>query len=258
MKEIRCKHFGNGSIYCYQLIDGRQIETTDTFLPFYTKEAVNKKTNKLITSDFGSRKQRWMIGVSVMSGCPVRCKFCATGKLKRFRNLTDDEIVNQVDEMINKNNDYNPLEACEFKINYTRMGEPFLNISAVINAIERIEKLYSGTHHYISTVGIIGADYSWIKENISLQISLHSFDENFRKWLIPYKHLETIENLGKIRTGSNLKTTINLSLVNKVDFNINSLRKYFPKEHFFIKLSPINYNELVEKNNIGEGVIKYV
>lgn len=33
-----------------------------------------------------------MIGVSVMSGCPVRCKFCATGNMKRWRNLSSQEI----------------------------------------------------------------------------------------------------------------------------------------------------------------------
>ncbi len=49
-----------------------------------------------------------MIGVSCMSGCPVGCKFCATEKLKKFRNLTAEEIVSQVKFILDKNPDYNP------------------------------------------------------------------------------------------------------------------------------------------------------
>jgi hypothetical protein len=50
----------------------------------------------------------------------------------------------------------------------------------------------------------------------------------------------SIEELGQIRTKSNLKTTINLTLVDESDFDADKLEKYFDKEHFFVKLSPIN------------------
>jgi 23S rRNA (adenine2503-C2)-methyltransferase len=196
-----------------------------------------------------------MIGVSVMSGCPVRCKFCATGQMKGFRNLTADEIVKQVEFMVKKDN-FNPSESKEFKINYTRMGEPFLNIDAVKTAMSRIDKMFPNTHHYVSTIGIKDADYSWIKDNITLQLSIHSFDDESRNWLIPYKNKSTIEELGKIRTKSNLKTTINLTLVNESDFDINGLKKNFDKDKFFIKISPINPNVISEKNGMGNGIIK--
>jgi pyruvate-formate lyase-activating enzyme len=81
-----------------------------------------------------------MVGVSTMSGCPVRCKFCATSKMKKYRNLTAQEIVDQVKFILNLNPDFNPNDSQEFKINYTRMGEPFLNIEAVKEAIIEIEK----------------------------------------------------------------------------------------------------------------------
>lgn len=138
------------------------------------------------------------------------------------------------------------------------MGEPFLNIEAVKEAIERISKVYPNTHHYISTIGIQGSDFSFIKDNVTLQISLHSFDEQKRNWLIPYPKKMSIEELGRIRTESNLKTTINLTLVDESDFNAELLQIYFDKKHFFIKLSPINPNNISEKNHLGEGVIEGV
>ena len=249
------KNFKNGVVYCLQLEDGMLVETTDTFLPFYTKDAIGRKQNSLDNSNLGNRSERWMIGVSTMSGCPVRCKFCATGNMKKYRNLTADEIVGQVFFAIKKAG-FNHESAKEFKINYTRMGEPFLNIEAVKEAIERISKVYPNTHHYISTIGIQGSDFSFIKDNITLQISLHSFDEQKRNWLIPYPSKMSIEELGRIRTESNLKTTINLTLVDESDFNAELLQKYFDKKHFFIKLSPINPNNISEKNHLGEGIIE--
>ena len=86
MKLKRLKRFSNGIVYAIETDDGFPIETTDTFLPFYTKNAIGRKQNTLTSTDLGDRHERWMVGVSVMSGCPVRCKFCATGKLKRWRN----------------------------------------------------------------------------------------------------------------------------------------------------------------------------
>ncbi len=258
LKEIRKREFANGVVYALKTEDDFPLEVTDTFLPFYTKDAIGKKQNILTSYELGDRKQRWMIGVSCMSGCPVRCKFCATGQLRKYRNLTCDEIVEQVKFIIEKNPDYNPKEAKEFKINYTRMGEPFLNIEEVKKAIFKINELYPNVHHYISTIGIKGSDFSWIKDNITLQISLHSLDEDKRNWLIPFYNKYTIEELGKIRTKSNLKTTLNLTLVDEKDFDLAKLEKYFDKNYFFVKLSPINENAVSENNHLGKGVIKGV
>jgi 23S rRNA (adenine2503-C2)-methyltransferase len=255
LKEITNKSFANGIVYALQTDDGYPIEVTDTFLPRYTKDAVGRKQNKLDNYNLGTRKDRWMIGVSCMSGCPCRCKFCATGQLKRYRPLTAEEIVAQVEFIISKNPDYKFGESYENKINYTRMGEPFLNIQEVKKAIEIIDSKYPNVHHFISTIGIINSDFSWIKDNITLQLSLHSLDENHRKYLIPHPQLMSIEALGKIRTASNLKTTLNMTLVNTDDFNIEKLQKFFDKDYFFVKLSPININAVSEKNNLGQGVI---
>lgn len=256
MKELRKREFSNGAVYCFELEDGMLVETTDTFLPYYTKECVNGN-NALQDSNLGSRAERWMVGVSTMSGCPVGCKFCATGQMKGWRNLTSYEIVNQVRLMLGRNHSkFLARNSQEFKINYTRMGEPFLNIEAVKYAIDEVSSFLPETHHYVSTVGIRGSDFSWITGNITLQISLHSLNEDRRHELIPINNLMSIEELGQIRTNSNLKTTVNLTLVDEADFDIEKLTKYFDPEFFFIKLSPINKNVISEANNMGDGIVK--
>lgn len=259
LKEITNKTFSNGAVYLLKTDDGYPLEVTDTFLPFYTKDAIGRKQNALDSYELGSRAERWMVGVSCMSGCPVRCKFCATAKLKKWRNLTAEEIVEQVKFILSKNPNSNIYEAKEFKINYTRMGEPFLNIDNVRKAIEMLDVAFPNKiHHYISTIGIKDADYSWIKDNITLQVSLHSLDETHRDWLIPYNKKVSIEELGQIRTQSNLKTTVNMTLINEADFDIEKIKKWFDPKYFFIKLSPINKNEVSEKNKCGEGVIEAI
>lgn len=258
LKECKHKKFANGIVYALTTEDGYPIEVTDTFLPYYTKDAIGNKQNALVDGNLGSRKERWMIGVSTMSGCPVGCKFCATGKLKKCRNLTAEEIVEQVFFVLfQRFNVCNPADSKEFKINYTRMGEPFLNLEEVRKAIAVIDKKLPKTrvHHYISTIGVKGADYSWIKDNITLQFSVHSFDEEYRNWLIPYKHKISLEEMGKVRTESGLKTTINLTLARPEDFDIEALKRYFDPKYFFIKISPINENDVSKENNMGAGVI---
>lgn len=250
------KHFTNGSVYLLHTEDGMPLETTDTFLPFYTKDAIGRKQNDLVDGIIGSRDERWMIGVSVASGCPVRCKFCATGNLKKFRNLTSEEMVAQVEFILAKNPGRDPINSQEFKINWTRMGDTFLNAEEVKKAIAIISEKYPNTHHYVSTIGVKDADYSWIKGNITLQVSLHSLDDARRNDLIPFKHKVTIEELGQIRTESNLKTTVNMTLVDEADFDIEKLKKFFDPKFFFIKLSPINKNCISESNGMGNGIIE--
>ena len=263
MKEIKKKEFANGVVYLLETDDGYPVEVTDTFLPYYTKDAVGENQNALQDYELGSRADRWMIGVSVMSGCPVGCKFCATGKLKRCRNLTADEIVDQVRFIVGSAVDGEgfpliPFMAKEFKINYTRMGEPFLNIDAVREAIKTINLLFPMTnvHHYISTMGIEGADYSWIPSNVTLQFSVHSFDEEYRNWLIPFKKKVKIEELGKVRTNSALKTTVNLTMARPEDWDVNEMKRIFDKDAFFVKVSPINENDVSIANDMGCGIIE--
>lgn len=247
MKIIKSKSFKNGKVYCLD-IDGFLIETTDTFLPYETIKC------KYDPSVIGSRLDRWMIGVSTMSGCPVGCKFCATGNMKKWRNLSYDEIINQVMFIISQNS-FDPNLSKEFKINYTRMGEPFFNLENVKNAITYISWIIPNTHHYVSTVGLKDSDFSFVEGNITLQLSLHSTDEQRRKDLIPIKNLMSIKELGQIRTKSNKKTTLNMSLLDIKDFDINVIKDNFDPDYFFIKLSPINENEYASNNGINKGVI---
>jgi 23S rRNA (adenine2503-C2)-methyltransferase len=69
--------------------------------------------------------ERTVICCSVMSGCPVGCTFCGTGK-KFIRNLSDKEIVLQVEHIIKEQN-IKTDKVKRFQIMFMSMGEPMLN-----------------------------------------------------------------------------------------------------------------------------------
>ena len=87
-------------------------------------------------------KKRMTACISSQIGCSLTCKFCATGKLDRLRNLNADEIYDQV-FMLNDQamSNYNQKLS---NIVYMGMGEPLLNYRNVLDSIEKITSEYSG------------------------------------------------------------------------------------------------------------------
>lgn len=254
LTERRRREFANGVVHLLETADGYPVEVTDTFLPAYTRDAAQARDNLLRDGQLGDRTQRWMVGVSVMSGCPVRCRFCATGRMKRWRRLTGPEILAQVDYVLAQHPHLDPRASEEFKINFTRMGEPFLNVDAVQAAVGAARVRWPGVHCYVSTIGVRGSDFAWVRGDVTLQVSLHALSDQRRRELIPFNRLMTLAELGEVRTASRLKTTLNLTLTDAADFDIGTLRRHFDPAAFFIKLSPLNDNPVAQEHNLA-GVI---
>jgi 23S rRNA (adenine2503-C2)-methyltransferase len=74
--------------------------------------------------------------VSSQVGCSLTCKFCATGYMKRLRNLEAQEIVDEV-MLINEQSQKNFGKKLT-NIVFMGMGEPLLNYKNVMKAIEQI------------------------------------------------------------------------------------------------------------------------
>ena len=77
MKELNTKLFTNGFVSVLQLDDGKLIETTSTCLPGQTEiRLTHNKDNKVDPNAFSvdNWKEKWTVGVSTQSGCPIRCK----------------------------------------------------------------------------------------------------------------------------------------------------------------------------------------
>ena len=79
------------------------------------------------------RDGRRSLCLSSQSGCPLTCTFCATGAMRFGRNLTASEILDQALH-------FRRLEHVNHVV-YMGMGEPFLNVDAVLESARRLPDL---------------------------------------------------------------------------------------------------------------------
>lgn len=137
--------------------------------------------------------------VSSQVGCSLTCKFCATGTMERKRNLTFDEIYDQV-VLINKESERVHGQKLT-NIVFMGMGEPLLNYNNVLKAIERITAedglFMSPKRITVSTAGVakqikqLGDD----KVKFKLAVSLHAANDKKRNEIMPINETNHIDTL---------------------------------------------------------------
>ena len=126
------------------------------------------------------RDGRRSICLSSQSGCPLTCTFCATGRMKFGRNLTESEILDQALH-------FRRIEPVTNAI-FMGMGEPLMNLDSVLAACERLPGIGIATSNTaISTVGWIPGIERMTREGrpVRLALSLHAPEEALRSELMP-------------------------------------------------------------------------
>lgn len=135
--------------------------------------------------------------VSSQVGCSLTCKFCATGKMERERNLNPDEIYDQVVHIRNwAREHYNmPLT----NIVFMGMGEPLLNYANVLKAIEKItgeDGLNMASDRItVSTAGIAKMIKKLADDKVkfNLALSLHAANDIKRNQIMPINESNNLE-----------------------------------------------------------------
>jgi len=195
-------------------------------------------------------RARNTVCISSQVGCALNCAFCATGKAGFERNLTSDEIVDQVllfTRLLKKENK---------KLNnvvFMGMGEPFLNYEAVLEAIKTINDPFGlaiGSRHIsVSTAGIIEGIKKFSLEplQVNLAISLHAPTDKQRTQLMPVNRKYPLKDVLKIATDYVNKTKRKLMFEYTLIKGINdrpedalNLAKIMDQKLFFVNL--IVYN----------------
>ena len=193
--------------------------------------------------------------VSSQVGCSLDCKFCATSKLKRMRNLNPDEIYDQVVTINNQSIKYfkRPLS----NIVFMGMGEPLMNYNNLIESIEKISSdkglNISQKRIVVSTSGIPKMIKKLADENlkVNLALSLHSAKEVTRNKIMPFSKKFSLEDIKEslLYWYSKTKRRITFEYIVWKDINdsideINALVNY-------CKSVPSKVN-LIEYNSIGD------
>jgi len=194
-------------------------------------------------------EDRNTVCVSSQVGCALGCKFCATGKLGLKRNLTAEEILEQVLVFERKE----PIN----NIVFMGMGEPFLNYENVMKAIRMLnnENAFNiGARHIsISTVGIIEGIKKLSKEDlqVNLAISLHAPNNALRSKIMPVSKKYSLEDVlkatNKYIEKTNRKVMFEYTLIDDVNDSIDEARELAK-----IMRHPLYLVNLIKYNNTKE------
>ena len=144
-------------------------------------------------------KKRITACISSQVGCSLNCKFCATARLKRMRNLNPDEIYDQVALISKQSKEY--YNRSLTNIVFMGMGEPLMNYKNVIEAIKMITSKkglgISARRIVVSTSGIPKMIKKMADENVKfkLAVSLHSAVDNVRTSIMPFNEKMNLSEL---------------------------------------------------------------
>lgn len=192
--------------------------------------------------------------VSSQVGCSLTCKFCATGTLKRLRNLRHDEIYDQVVEINNQAEKHygKPLS----NIVYMGMGEPLMNYKGMLASIEKItspEGLnMSPKRITVSTAGIARMIKRMADDDVrfNLALSLHAANDEKRSEIMPINDSNSLDALieSLLYFYNNTKNKITFEYIIFRDFNdsiqdakeLVSICRKIPAKVNIIEYNPID------------------
>ena len=214
------------------------------------------------------QNKRMTACISSQVGCSLSCKFCATGKIGRIRNLSAGEIYDQVISISNQAiNKYDiPLS----NIVFMGMGEPLLNYKNVIQSINYLtseEGLNMSPRRItLSTSGISKMIRRLADDGVkvNLALSLHAVSEEKRKTIMPIGESNSLSSLrdslkyyfSKLKK----KVTYEYVLLKDVNDGLEDAKDLYNfTKHVPSKINLIEYNSVegleyqkssVEKTNI--------
>jgi 23S rRNA (adenine2503-C2)-methyltransferase len=204
------------------------------------------------------REKKWVLIVSSMFGCPIKCRMCDAGGGFSGR-LSADEILAQIDHMVRRRFPDGRIPIPKFKIQFARMGEPTLNHS-VLDAMKRLPEVYDapGLNVSLSTVapstpvaesffeGLVAVkDRCYPGGRFQLQFSIHTTDQVKRDELIPVKKW-SMERIAEYSKGfarlekEDKKVTLNFAPAVGYPIDPKVIRRHFEPSRFLIKLTPLN------------------
>ena len=200
-------------------------------------------------------KNRITACVSSQVGCSFSCKFCATGQMKRKRNIFSYEIYDQVSLIMDEAKKKYKIGLTN--IVYMGMGEPLVNYQNVVDSIKYITNKeglnMSSKRITLSTVGVSKMIKKLADENlkINLAVSLHSADNIKRSEIMDINSINDLNNLkdALLYFFAKTKTRITYEYVMLKDFN--DTQKDAIDLVKFSKIVPSKIN-LIEFNSVDK------
>jgi len=223
------------------------------------KNAIKLHDGLIVESVLIPTDSRTTACVSSQVGCSLNCKFCATARLKRMRNLNPDEIYDQVVVINQQSQLYHQHKLSN--IVFMGMGEPLLNYKNVLAAIDKITSneglAMSPKRITLSTVGIPKMIKKLADEQVkfNLAVSLHAANDEVRSKMMPINEVSPIADLLEALQYWYAKTKNRITFEYVVWKGINDDQKSINALVKLCKKIPVKVN-LIEYNPIDDGVFQ--
>ena len=238
------------------VINHIKVDTMQRSSDGTVKNAVRLHDGLIVESVLIPTKTRTTACVSSQVGCSLDCKFCATSRLKRMRNLNPDEIYDQVVAIDNESRLYHdrPLS----NIVFMGMGEPLMNYNNVIKAIDKITSTdglgMSPKRITVSTSGVPKMIKKMADDEVkfNLAVSLHSAIDEVRTRIMPFNETFPLKDLRESLEYWYLKTNRTISYEDVVWKYINDSLADIDAFVQFCKYVPCKVN-IIEYNPIDDG-----
>ena len=219
------------------------VDKTTKFL--FSLEDGNLIETVLMPHDYG-----YSVCVTTEVGCNMGCKFCASGELKKIRNLKTSEIVLQVVKV----NEYLQKEGKRVShVVVMGIGEPFDNYDNVMEFLKIINDakgLEIGSRHItLSTCGLVEKikEFSDFPLQVNLAISLHFASDEKRNEYMPinrrYNLSELFDSINYYYQKTNRRVTFEYILLDGINDTIDDaikLSKLCNKVNCYLNLIPYN------------------
>ena len=174
----------------------------------------------------------YSVCVTSQVGCNMGCKFCASGQVKKIRNLTASEMVLQV---LTIDNHLNQMDKNVSHVVIMGIGEPFDNYDNVMEFIKIINDakgLSIGARHItISTCGLVPKikEFSNFPLQVNLAISLHFPNDELRSKYMPinkkYKLDELLDAIKYYYDKTNRRVTFEYILLHNINDSISHAKE---------------------------------
>jgi len=220
------------------------------------KNAIKLHDGLMVESVLIPTETRTTACVSSQVGCSLDCKFCATARLKRMRNLNPDEIYDQVAAINQESLLYHNRKLTN--IVFMGMGEPLMNYNNVLKSIEKItspEGLgMSPKRITVSTSGVPKMIKKLADDEVkfNLAVSLHSAIDEVRTQIMPFNKNFPLDDLREALEYWYEKTERMITYEYIVWSGINDTRKDIDALVQFCKYVPCKVN-IIEYNPIDDG-----
>ncbi|NLC41467.1 MAG: 23S rRNA (adenine(2503)-C(2))-methyltransferase RlmN [Erysipelothrix sp.] len=231
-------------------LENKQVSSDGTIkYLFRTQDGLFLET-VLMSQDYG-----YSICVTSQLGCNMGCTFCASGILKKQRDLSCGEIVAQ---LLQAQRDLDGEEKRISHIVVMGIGEPFDNYDNVMDFINIANDDHGfgiGARHItISTCGVVPSIKRFADEQsqVNLAISLHAPNDELRSQLMPinnrYPLKSLMDSLRYYLSKNNRRLTFEYILIENVNDSIeqaNELADLIRDLNAYVNLIP--YNPVDEK-----------